>query len=57
MSALGTGALALLPVLAFLALMRLVDSFQLVKKDGRWWIVSVVNDLPSPEYPVPAALR
>ena len=34
-----------------------VDSFQLVKKDGRWWIVSVVNDLPSPEYPVPAALR
>ena len=33
-----------------------VDSFQLIKKDGRWWIVSITNDLPNPDNPVPAEL-
>jgi len=33
-----------------------VDSFQLIKKDGRWWIVSITNDLPDPDNPVPAEL-
>jgi hypothetical protein len=34
-----------------------VDSFQLIQKDGRWWIVSVTNDLPNRDHPVPEALR
>ncbi|NIM20484.1 MAG: hypothetical protein GTO51_09685 [Candidatus Latescibacteria bacterium] len=36
---------------------RGVDSFQLIRKDNRWWIVSVVNEIPTPDRPVPAALR
>ena len=34
-----------------------VDSFQLIKQDGRWWIVSVTNDLPDPDNPIPVELR
>jgi hypothetical protein len=34
-----------------------VDSFQLIRKDGRWWIASVVNEIPTPDRPVPAELR
>ncbi len=34
-----------------------VDSFELVKKDGRWWIAAVTNELPTPERPVPPMLR
>lgn len=34
-----------------------VDSFQLIKKDGRWWIASITNDLPNSDHPVPPALR
>ena len=34
-----------------------VDSFQLIRKDGRWWIVSVANDIVTPETPVPTELR
>ncbi|MDH3495553.1 MAG: nuclear transport factor 2 family protein [Gemmatimonadota bacterium] len=34
-----------------------VDSFSLVRRDGRWQIAAIVNDLPSPEHPVPAELR
>ncbi len=34
-----------------------VDSFQLIQKDGRWWIVSITNDLPSRDHPLPEALR
>lgn len=34
-----------------------VDSFQLMRKDGRWWIVSITNDIVSPETPVPPELR
>lgn len=30
-----------------------VDSFQLIRKDGRWWIVAITNELPTPERPVP----
>jgi hypothetical protein len=34
-----------------------VDSFQLIQKDGRWWIVSITNDLPTRDHPVPEELR
>ena len=34
-----------------------VDSFQLIRKDGRWWIVSIPNELPTPERPIPEFLR
>ncbi len=34
-----------------------IDSFQLIKKDGRWWIASITNDVPNPDHPVPEALR
>jgi hypothetical protein len=33
-----------------------VDSFQLIQKDGRWWIVSITNDLPNQDNPIPAEL-
>jgi len=33
-----------------------VDSFQLIRKDGRWWIVSVVNELPTKDRPLPEEL-
>ncbi|MGD2294421.1 MAG: hypothetical protein PVF22_01120 [Candidatus Aminicenantes bacterium] len=34
-----------------------LDSFSLIKKDGRWWIVSVANDIITPENPLPEDLR
>lgn len=34
-----------------------VDSFELIRRDGRWWIVSITNDLPTPDQPVPRELR
>jgi hypothetical protein len=34
-----------------------VDSFQLIRQGGRWRIVSVVNDLPTADAPLPAELR
>lgn len=34
-----------------------VDGFQLVKKDGRWWIIGIANDVVTAENPVPPALR
>lgn len=34
-----------------------VDSFSLVRRDGRWWIAAIVNDLPNPDHPLPAELR
>jgi hypothetical protein len=34
-----------------------VDSFQLIRKDGRWWIVSVTNEVPSADRPLPPTLR
>jgi hypothetical protein len=33
-----------------------VDVINLIQKDGRWWIASIVNDLPTPENPVPKQL-
>lgn len=34
-----------------------VDSFQLIKKNGRWWIVSVTNEVPGADRPVPLELQ
>ncbi|MDH3290977.1 MAG: nuclear transport factor 2 family protein [Gemmatimonadota bacterium] len=34
-----------------------VDSFQLIRQDGRWRIAAVLNDIPDQAHPVPAALR
>jgi hypothetical protein len=34
-----------------------VDSFQLIRKDGHWRIVSVINDLPNADNPIPVELR
>lgn len=34
-----------------------VDSFSLIKKDGRWWIVSITNELPGPDRPIPEMLQ
>lgn len=33
-----------------------LDSFGLMKKDGRWWIVSITNDIVSPGNPLPEEL-
>ncbi len=33
-----------------------VDSIELIRKDGRWWIAAITNDLPGPDHPIPAAL-
>ena len=34
-----------------------VDSFSLIKKDGRWWIVAVTNEIPGPDRPIPEMLK
>jgi hypothetical protein len=34
-----------------------VDSFQLIKRADRWWIVSITNEIPTTDRPIPAALR
>ena len=34
-----------------------VDSFQLIRREGRWWIVSVTNEIPTPDRPVPVGLQ
>lgn len=36
---------------------RGVDSIDLIQKNGRWWIASIVNDLPTPEHPIPTQLQ
>ena len=36
---------------------RGVDSFQLMKRNGRWWIVSVINEIPRPGVPIPEELQ
>jgi hypothetical protein len=33
-----------------------VDYCLLVRREGRWWIASITNDLPTAEHPVPAEL-
>ena len=34
-----------------------LDSFSLMKKDGRWWIVSLANDVITPDNPLPDDLQ
>ena len=34
-----------------------VDSFQLIRREGRWWIASVTNERPTAERPIPAELQ
>jgi hypothetical protein len=34
-----------------------VDSFQLLKKSGRWWITSIANEIPTRERPIPVELQ
>ena len=34
-----------------------VDSFLLIKKDGRWWIEAIANEIPTPDNPIPAELQ
>ncbi len=34
-----------------------LDSWALMKKDGRWWIAAVTNEIPTPERPLPEELR
>ncbi len=34
-----------------------LDSFSLMKKEGRWWIVSVTNDIVTPQRQLPEELR
>lgn len=36
---------------------RGVDSIELIRKDGRWWIASITNDLPNAENPIPPQLQ
>jgi hypothetical protein len=33
-----------------------VDYWLLLRREGRWWIVAVTNDLPTPEHPIPVEL-
>jgi hypothetical protein len=34
-----------------------IDSFELLRRDGRWRIVSLTNEVVTPDAPVPAELR
>jgi hypothetical protein len=34
-----------------------VDSIELIRRDGRWWIAAITNDLPNEAHPIPAALK
>lgn len=34
-----------------------VDSFQLIRRDGRWWIASVTNERPAEGRPIPDELQ
>ena len=33
-----------------------LDSFLLIKKEGRWWIVAITNEIPKPDSPIPSDL-
>lgn len=35
-------------------IMRGINSFQLVRHDGRWWVVSIMWQAESPQNPIPA---
>jgi len=34
-----------------------VDSWELVRREGRWWIAAVTNEIVTPDRPVPPELR
>ncbi len=34
-----------------------VDGFSLIRRDGKWLIAAVVNEIPDPQHPVPEVLR
>ncbi|HMB63014.1 MAG TPA: nuclear transport factor 2 family protein [Eudoraea sp.] len=34
-----------------------VDSFHLIRKDGQWQIVSILNEIPTPDRPTPETLH
>lgn len=34
-----------------------VDSIELIRKDGRWWITAITNDLPNADNPIPPELQ
>ncbi len=34
-----------------------IDSFELIRRDGRWWIAAVLNEIPTAERPVPPELQ
>ena len=34
-----------------------IDSFNLLKKEGRWWIVSIANEVVTGQRPLPEGLR
>ena len=34
-----------------------VDSFQLVLREGKWKIASILNEIPTPDRPIPEVLR
>ena len=34
-----------------------VDNFSLIKKEGRWMIVSITNEIPTADHPVPEVLQ
>ena len=34
-----------------------IDSFHLIRKKGRWWIVSILNEIPGPNRPKPPFLN
>lgn len=31
-----------------------VDIFQLIKKDNRWWIIAITNEIPTADNPIPS---
>ena len=34
-----------------------IDAFSLVKKEGRWWIAGILNEIPDRDHPIPPELR
>jgi hypothetical protein len=34
-----------------------IDAFSLVKKEGRWWIAGILNEIPDRDNPIPPELR
>ncbi len=34
-----------------------IDSFELIRQEGRWWIASIINDRPNAANPIPSEAR